>query len=396
DEERKEYNEIIDLIESAYNKTNDYGEVLELIRSKGKDALAKLKIDLDKAIKVMLYPKAKDMEDAFKIVGTPAAIEYKYDGFRVEINKDGDKIKIFTRRLENVSKQFPDLIKFVKDHVNAKQVILDAEAVGYDTKTSKYLPFQKISQRIRRKYDIEQMAKDFPVELNIFDILFYDGKNMIKEPFEERRKVLKKIIKNPERRKVRLAKQLITSNLKEAEKFYKESMAAGNEGVMVKGLEKPYKPGSRVGYGVKVKDVMDALDLVIVGATWGEGKRAKWFTSFTLACREGRELLEIGKVGTGIKELESEDGEVKGSNVTFDQLTKLIKPLITEEKGKTVTIKADIVVEIEYEEIQKSPSYSSGYALRFPRLIRLREDRSPSDVSTIHEIEDLYKGQRGR
>nr|MCK4929490.1 DNA ligase [Nanoarchaeota archaeon] len=161
----------------------------------------------------------------------------------------------------------------------------------------------------------------------------------------------------------------------------------GEEGVMAKNLEGIYKPGSRVGYGVKVKPVMESLDLVIVGAEWGTGKRSGWLTSYVLACRKGDKFLEIGKVGTGIKELEEQ-------GVSFKELTMKLNPLIISEEGKTVRIKPEIIIEVKYEEIQKSPTYDSGYALRFPRFVRLREDKALSDVSDISLVEDLYKGQK--
>jgi DNA ligase 1 len=215
---------------------------------------------------------------------------------------------------------------------------------------------------------------------------------LLKTPFEERRKILEKIVKNKPF-VIKAAEQFVTSEIKEAEKFYKKSLDAGNEGVMVKKKDGIYKPGSRVGYGVKVKPVMETLDLVIVGAEWGEGKRSEWLSSFAIACRdeESGEFLELGQVGTGIKEKENEEGDV-----SFDQLTKLLKPLVISEKGKEVKVKPKIVIEINYEEIQKSPTYNSSYALRFPRVIRLREDKSLDDVSTIKEVERYYYEQRGR
>nr|MBC8444372.1 DNA ligase [Candidatus Woesearchaeota archaeon] len=190
--------------------------------------------------------------------------------------------------------------------------------------------------------------------------------------------------------KVVLAKQLITESVEEAEKFYSESLDAGEEGIMVKKLDAPYKPGSRVGYGVKVKPVMETLDLVIIGAEWGKGKRKGWLSSFEIACvdEEGN-LYGIGKVGTGIKELETE-----GVGATFDQLTKLLKPLITAEKGTKVVIKPTLVVEVNYEEIQKSPTYNSGYALRFPRMIQIREDKPINEASTLELVKELYHSQR--
>jgi DNA ligase-1 len=337
----------------------------------------------------MHLKEAKGIENAFERVGKPAAFEYKYDGFRIQVHKKDKEIILFTRRLENVTKQFPEVVKYVKEHIKGKSFILDTEAVGFDPKTKKYLPFQSMSQRIKRKYDIDKMAKDFPVEMNVFDAVYFEGKNLMAEPFEKRRQLIEKIVK-PEKRKIVVAKQLVTSDAKEADKFYNESLSQGEEGVMVKNLKGIYKPGSRVGYGVKVKPVMETLDLVVVAADWGEGKRGKWLSSYTVACRdeETGELLEIGKVGTGFKELETEEG------VTFAQMTELLKPLIKSEKGKKVFVRPKIVIELRYEEIQKSPTYSSGYALRFPRLVKLREDKAVDEASTIAMVKELYKEQK--
>jgi DNA ligase-1 len=331
----------------------------------------------------MLALKAGDIEDGLKRVGIPAEVEYKYDGFRIQIHRDKD-IKLFTRRLENVTLQFPDVVRYAKEHVKGASYILDCEAVGYDPKTKKYLPFQNISQRIKRKYNIEQMSKDFPVEVNVFDIIYHNGKSLIRENFKDRRALLEKIIK-PALHRVVLARNLISENKKEIDKFYKESLKAGNEGIMLKKMDAPYKPGARVGYMVKIKPTMETLDLVIVGAEWGEGKRSNWLSSFTLACRGEKEFLEIGKVGTGIKE--------KSEGISFEQLTKLLNPLIQNESRKKVLVKPKIMVEVGYEEIQKSPTYSSGYALRFPRIIRLREDKSAKQATELDYVEKLFLSQ---
>lgn len=383
---REIYNHLINIVQEAYDKKNDFSIVAKLAKKHDIKEISSVDIEPLKPIKVMLYQKAKDLNDAFETVGKPAAIEFKYDGFRLNIHKDKGKIKLFTRRLENVTNQFPDVINFIRSNVKGDSFIIDVEAVGYDKSTGKYLPFQNISQRIKRKYDIDQMAKDYPVELNVFDIVYYNGKSQLKTPFKERRDLLKKIIKQSGK-KIILAKQIVTSDIKEAEKFYEESLKAGEEGVMVKNLEGEYKPGSRVGYGVKVKPEVETLDLVITGAEWGTGKRAHWLSSFTIACKDKDNFLEIGKVGTGIKE--------KAEGVTFGKLTKMLRPLIENEKGKEVTVKAKIVVEIGYSEIQKSPTYESGFALRFPRLIRLRTmDKSPEQASTLNYIQKLYKQQK--
>ncbi|MDP7623310.1 MAG: DNA ligase, partial [Candidatus Woesearchaeota archaeon] len=173
------------------------------------------------------------IEEGFKKVGTPAEIEQKYDGFRIQCHKHNNKITLFTRRLENVTNQFPEVVSYVKSNVEGDSFILDSEAIGFNPKTNKCLPFQNISQRIRRKFEIERMTKEFPVELNVFDIIFYNNKSMINESFKKRRELLEKIIKPSERRIV-LAKKIITSNKKEVEKFYQQSLKAGNEGIMLK------------------------------------------------------------------------------------------------------------------------------------------------------------------
>ena len=384
---REEYNKYVNSVQKAYDLSNDFSSVAKIAKTKGLKGLNDMQIKVGKPIKVMLAIKVKDIAEGFERVGKPAAIEYKYDGFRMQIHKDKQGISIFTRRLEDVTKQFPEVVEYVKKHVKGKEFIIDSEAVGYNPKSGKYLPFQSISQRIKRKYEIEKMAKQFPVELNIFDVIYYEGKNLIKEEFGKRHELLWKIVDQVPR-KIILAKNLITSEEKEVEKFYNESLKAGNEGVMFKALDAPYKPGARVGHMVKLKPTMETLDLVIVGADWGEGIRASWLSSFTIACiDEDGNFLEVGKVGTGIKEKEEE-------GVSFEQLTKMLKPLITSTKGKGVKIRPKIVIEVRFEEIQKSPTYASGYALRFPRLVQIREDRSADDISTLEMVEDFYIGQK--
>lgn len=386
DEEREEYNKYATAVQEAYDLTNDFSKVAEIAKQHGLEGLKNIDLEVGKPIKVMLFQKAKGIEDAFEIVGKPAAIEYKYDGFRLNIHRDKDKIKLFTRRLEDVTKQFPDVVEIVKNNIKSDNFILDAEVIGIDPKTKKWLSFQHISQRIKRKYDIAQMTKDIPVMVNLFDAIQVNNENLIKAPFAERRAKMQSITKEV-KEKINLAKEIITDSVEEAERFYKESLSKGNEGIMLKALDKPYKPGSRVGYGVKVKPVMETLDLVIVGADWGEGKRANWLSSFTIACiDENGNFLEVGKVGTGIKEKDEE-------GTSFSQLTELLKPLIISEKGKEVKVKPKIVIEVNYEEIQKSPSYSSGFALRFPRLVRLREDRAPEEISTIETVKDYFENQ---
>ncbi len=392
-EEKKEASK---KIQNAIDKSNDIAEVFSALKKGKIKDLDKISMEIGKPIKVMLAQKAKTIEDGFKALGKPCAIEYKYDGFRLLIHKKGNNVVLFTRRLENVTKQFPDVVEYIKKHAKGKSFILDSEAVGFDKKTKEYQPFQNISQRIKRKYDIEKLVVQLPVEINVFDILYYNGKSLLNEPFRKRTELIKKIIRNNPY-KIIHAKQIITGDEKRAKKFYKKALEDHQEGVMMKNLDSIYQPGSRVGHMLKVKPEEKELDLVIVGAEYGKGKRFGWMSSFILACKgkKPREFLEIGKMGTGIKEKTptNEKAELDGK-VTFGQLTEKLKPLITKEKGRTVEIKPKIVVSVTYQEIQKSPNYKSGFALRFPRFTALRPDRSPDDIATLEEVEEDYKKQK--
>ncbi len=385
-EAREYYNNSLEEMQDAFNITNDFGLMAEMLLVHGKKALEHLELVVGKPIKVMLYPKAKNIEEGFEIVGKPAMLEPKLDGFRVQIHRKKEQIKLYTRNLENVTMQFPDVVKAVRDNVQSKEFILDSEVVGIDPKTKKVVPFQNISQRIKRKYDVETLIKSLPVIVNVFDVVELNGESLLNNSFEERRKRLKAVI-HDEKGKIELIEQVITEDLERAKRYYQECLEKGHEGIMMKSTQGIYKPGKRVGQGVKIKPVMESLDLVIVGAEWGEGKRTKWLSSFIVACRDGDQLKEIGKVGSGLKE-KAEEG------VSYEELTEELKKNIIQEKGREVKVKPKIIVEVVFEEIQQSPSYSSGYALRFPRIIRLRIDKSVSDISTLKEISKFYQDQK--
>jgi len=380
----KENKEDFVLVQEAYDRATDFALVFEKAKQ-GKEAIEEIGLEPGKPVKVMLAPKAESIKDAFETVQVPCAIEFKYDGFRMMITKDNQGvIKIFTRRLEEVTLQFPEVKEYIEKHIQGKNFILDSEAVGFNPKTKKYMPFQDISQRIKRKYDIEKVAKELPVEVNLFDILYYNSQSLIKKPFIERRKLLEKIT-SEKKWQIVLAKQIITSSEKEAEEFFQEAIKQGEEGIMIKSLQSPYKPGARVGYMLKFKPDMNEFDLVITGAEYGTGKRAGWLTSFDASCQDGDgNLLEIGKVSTGLKE-KPEEG------LSFQEVTEKLKPLITKINGKHVQVKPEIVITVKYQDIQASPSYSSGFALRFPRFSSLRPDRTQADIASLEDIKKEFK-----
>lgn len=376
----KAFDEDVKKIEDAFNLVADYSEVAILAKA---NQLGKITLKPGKPLKLMLALLAESVEECFGALGKPLQMEPKLDGFRLEIHKDGN-IKLFTRNMEEVTKQFPEVIDYVRKNVEGDSFILDTEAVGIDRRTGKHLPFQKISQRIKRKYNILDMAKKFPVEVNVFDILYYNGRNLMGKTLKERRDILEKVIRN-NKGKMILTKKLVTSDKDGASEFFKQAISDGDEGIMAKSLESVYKPGRYVGGWLKLKQTLEPLDLVVVKAEFGEGKRATWLTSYTMACKEDSRLLEVGKVSTGVKE--------KSEGLTYKEMTNLLKPLMLKQKGKEVTVKPKIIIEVGYEEIQKSPTYSSGYALRFPRVLMLR-DKLLSEISDINTIRKIYSMQK--
>jgi len=372
------------IIQNAIDVKNDMAEVFKLSKTKDIGKLQEVKLEVGSPIRAMLAAKVSSAEEALEELGAPLAAEYKYDGFRMLVHKKGNEIKLFTRSLEDVTKQFPEIEEYVKEYVKGDDFILDAEAVGYDKTTKEYTEFQAISQRIRRKHKIHELAEKLPVELAVFDVLFYNGISQLEKPFQKRAELVREIITEQEF-KIVPSKMIISSNAEEITKFYKQALADNQEGLMFKRLDAEYKPGRRVSQMVKWKPEDKELDLVIVGGEWGTGKRSGWISSFNLACQKDGKYLEIGKVGTGISEKETE-----GNKLTFDNLTRLMKPLITNEDGKDVKVKPQIVVTVTYQDIQKSPTYSSGWALRFPRISHLREDKPLIEIATEEEVEDAF------
>ncbi len=390
-ETQEKARESVRAVEWAWFLRPDYGEIAKIAKEKGIRGLKSVKLEIGKPYHVLLADKAPSLKDALDAYENPA-LEYKYDGARIVIHKKDGKLWFYTRRLENITKQFPEIADFVKKAVKTKDCIIEGEMLGFDGKTKKPMPFQFLSQRIKRKYDIERVVKEIPVQVNLFDIVYLNGEALFDKPLKERWKTLKEIIK-PIPGKFQLAKHIVTKDLERAESFYKEALHASQEGLIIKNLDATYQPGRRVAGGwLKVKPVMENLDLVIMGAQWGRGKRVGWLGSLVLGCMDEKtgDFLSCGMIGTGIKEKEGSEG------LTFQKLTKLLKPNIEGEKGDQVKIKPRVVVEVAYEEIQKSPNYTSGWALRFPRVVRIRFDKGPDEVDTKKRIERLFEQQKGK
>ncbi len=385
--DRERYQQHLDALQEAYDTCLDFFRVYTVAKGEGVEGLQRITIEPGKPFKVMLYPKAKDMADAFATVGSPCVLEYKYDGFRMVIHKDHDAIRVFTRRLEEVTERFPEVVPVLREQIRAEVAILDAEAVGYDPATKAYLPFQRISQRIQRKYDIATLAERFPVEINVFDVLLLEGRNLMKTAFSERRDILERVVPVLPQR-LRPSVKLKTDDVEKADLFYRKAIEAGFEGVMAKSLSGIYRPGARVGYGVKVKPVMEPLDVVIMQAEWGEGKRGQWLSSFSVAVQdEEGSLLPIGKVSSGLKEVEE-------NGMTYAALTERLLSLKLSEEGRGIAVRPEVILEVSYEEIQESPTYASGYALRFPRILRLRDDKGVDEISDLSLVRELFALQK--
>jgi DNA ligase-1 len=363
-------------VERSYNLTNDMGLVAV---SAKRGTLSELGVMLNHPIKMMLAQLSEGIPAAMQELGT-AAVEWKYDGARVQIHKDGQKVRIFTRRLENVTASLPEIVSAAKASVSATSVILDGEAVAMG-KDGRPVAFQQILKRFRRKYDVEKLAAQIPLRLFLFDIIYLDGKSVVDKPLTERRKLLQEIA-NPNL----LADQTVSADPKEVEEIYLRALDAGHEGLMLKNPSSVYAPGKRGKNWLKIKPVMETLDLVVIGAKWGEGRRASFLGSYRLGCMEtetGR-ILDVGWVATGL------------TDEALSDLTEMFKDLIVVQKGMEVELKPAVIFEVAYEEIQKSPNYSSGYALRFPRLVTVRDDKSLDEADTIERVTSLYKVQRGR
>ncbi len=362
-------------VERAYNLTNDMGLVAAAARA---GTLDRLSVMINHPIKMMLATLGESIPAALAEIGT-AAVEWKYDGARVQIHKDGDRVRVFSRRLENVTASLPEIVEAARQ-VKARSTILDGEAVamGGDGRPR---AFQEILKRFRRKYHVAKLAKEIPLRLFLFDLIYLDGESLAHLPLKERRAILEGVAEAD-----LLADQMLSDNPAEVEAAYDMALKAGHEGLILKNPSSAYAPGKRGKNWLKIKPVMETLDLVVIGAKWGEGRRASFLGSYRLACvdQSSGKLLDVGWVATGL------------TDEALAELTEMFRELFILEKGMEVEIKPAVIFEVAYEEIQKSPNYSSGYALRFPRMVRVRDDKSLEEADTLERILSLYRSQRGR
>jgi len=367
----------VELIERAHMMLGDIGELAVISVIEGATGLKKIKMRLFHPIKPMLASQVESVIEALKEHGGRTAFEFKLDGARVQIHKDGDRVRIYSRRLTDVTESLPDIVEIIKREIRANQVIIEGEVIAIGD-NDKPLPFQYLMKRFRRVREIEKTIKDIPVKLYLFDCLFLDGELLIDLRYDKRWEKLEKIHGN-----IPLVPRIITDNANEAQEFFKKARDEGHEGLMAKKLDSEYTPGKRGKKWLKIKEVLDTLDLVIVAADWGYGRRKDWLSDYYLAARDPskNELLIVGKTFKGLTDEE------------FREITKRLLELKIGERGRTVFVKPEIVVEVAFDEIQRSPKYRSGYALRFARIVKIRYDKKPEEADTIIKVKELFSKQ---
>ncbi|MDD1660191.1 MAG: ATP-dependent DNA ligase, partial [Methanomicrobiales archaeon] len=356
-------------VEHAFQANNDLGETAVLAR-KGREALRSVQIAIFRPVRLMLAQQGT-IGEMVADHGEVAA-EFKYDGSRFQFHRKGDTVKVYSRKLEDVTNALPDVIQALLPSTS-HDVILDGEAVA--EKDGRPMPFQFVLRRFRRKYDVESKAEEIRLVPYVFDILFRDGKTLIDLPYTERRKILEESLS------AHVAPRVVSGEVADLEAFYQQALDAGHEGIMVKAPASPYSPGVRGRMWAKIKPGVDTLDLAVIGAEWGEGRRAHLFGSFLLACSDSGELLAVGKVATGL------------SDEMLSGLYEIFREKVILQEGKEVRFEPEEVFEVGYSEIQASPNYPGGFALRFPRFIQLRDDKGIGEIDTLDTIRSRYQRQ---
>lgn len=365
----------LDAIRRAYMFVGDLGELAEIVIKKGKEGVESVTLELFRPVKPMLAEMAYDLGKVLKEHGGKTALEYKYDGIRVQIHGKGGKIRVFTRRLSDITQSVPDVVEAVLEHVRADSFVLDGEAVGIVG--GKPVPFQDVAKRVRRQKGLHKFLAKIPLKLYLFDILYLNGKVLVDEPYERRWETLASVAP-PDL----LAERRVVESLEEAEEFYRRALDEGHEGVMAKRLDSNYEPGHRGKKWFKVKQA-DTIDCVIIAAEWGHGRREGWLSDYHLGVldEESGRFVMVGKTFKGLTDEE------------FEEMTRRLLELKVAERGYVVYVVPKIVVEVAYSEIQKSPRYESGLALRFARITRIRWDKDPYDVTTLRELRERYERQ---
>jgi DNA ligase 1 len=394
------------LLEGAYNKTSDLGLIARTLwqhpgQEEAQGAVARLDVQVGKPIRPQLAERLPDAETIITKMGEVDA-EYKYDGLRTQIHKDGQHVSIFSRNLENLSQMFPEILEGTRRQVQADSVILDAEALGYNPASEEFLPFQQTTRR-RRKYHIEAMAEQVPLKAFVFDILYKDGVSLLEQPLVERRNMLEATITPDD--VLMLTKHQMVRDAKTLSRLFDEAVSLGLEGLVVKKLDSPYEAGARNFNWVKLKRhsagaLQDTIDCVLLGYIFGRGKRATLGAGALLVgVYDKRQdlFVTVSKIGTGLTDEEWRSIRERTKGLVVDHKPARVSSLIE----PSVWLEPKIVIEVLADEITRSPIHTAGkvgdepgYALRFPRFVAFREqDKKPEDATTVEELLEMYQSQ---
>jgi DNA ligase-1 len=392
-------------LERAYNISSDLGRVAKIVAEEGIEGIKKFKVMPGEPIRPMLAERLGSSAEILEKLGGRCIAEYKYDGERVQAHKNGDKVILFSRRLENITDQYPDGVKYVCEHVKAEEAIVEAEAVAVDPTTGEMKPFQELMHR-RRKYGIKEAMEEQPITLFMFDVLYVDGKDLTQQPYPVRHKQLEKVIEQTDN--IKVAEYIIAENTEQLEQFFEKTVEAGSEGIMCKSVNEDsvYQAGARGWLWIKYKrdyrsEMTDTVDLVVVGALHGRGKRAGTYGTYLLAAyNPDKDIFEtVTKVGTGF------------TNADLEKLPELLNkhklshkhPRVESTLDVDVWFEPSVVIEIRGAELTLSPVHTcamnviregSGVAIRFPRFTgKYRVDKSAEDATTTEELVEMYRGQ---
>ena len=392
------------MLEHAYNVSSDLGKVATAVAKDGIDAMKNFQVVVFSPVRPMLAERVKSPQEAHEKMGSEFAAEYKLDGERVQVHLKGEKIILYSRSLENITNYYPDIVEKISSAINAKEVILEAEAVAINEDSGEFLAFQELMHR-RRKYGVAKAVSQYPITVNFFDVMFIDGKSCLDLFYKERRSMLEKIVK--EDTFAKLVPMTIVKNDNDVEDFLENAINAGCEGLMLKQLDGTYKAGARGSNWLKLKreyrnELGDSLDLVVIGAFYGRGRRTGKYGALLLATynNETDTFPSICKVGTGFTD-ESLD---QFYQILSDKITIKKNPRIQSGLEADVWFEPEVVIEIVASEITLSPIHKtamdairkgSGLALRFPKFTgRIRLEKTPENATTDQEIITLYNGQK--
>lgn len=382
-------------IEHKYNIRPDIGLLAKKIKQGGLSKLSSIHMEPGIPIKAQKPSRVENMQEAMERIEKLWA-EFKLDGTRVFLHLKSDgTVKTFTRNLEETSHMYPDLIEGARRQVDAKSVILDGEAIGFDKLTSKYLPFQETIQR-KRKHGVQKLIDQIPLKYIVFDILYKDGEEILTKPLSERNKILQKTIKPG--KTIEVSAHVETDSMDKLKEYFAESKAKNLEGLIVKNPKDAYQAGARTYSWIKLKhadDKMldDAVDCVILGYYKGQGVRTQFGVGGILVGVMDKDALKtITKVGTGLTEDTLTYLKSELDKIAIKEAPKNLE--INKKFIPDVYVQPKIVVEIGADEISVSQDHSAGYALRFPRLLRFRDDKNLSEITSLTEIKSMYKKQR--